>query len=136
MQSQGESLSLTDTIVVDQPSPSGPTPKEKLEKIQALKARPLQLGDTWYIVSRNWYRNWESACGGAPVKGAPDDESQVTAIDNSSLAGTRPNKLKGESLTEGVNIELLPQEAWDLLVSWYVLRLCSPAFSRANCPLT
>ena len=120
MQSQGEALTLTETIAITPPAPAQPslTPADKLRKIQELKTRPLKLGETWYIVSRTWYRNWESACGGAPAKGAPDDERQVTAVDNSPIAGPRPNKFNGVPLEEGLNIELLPQEAWELLVSW------------------
>ncbi|KAG8899363.1 CSN-associated deubiquitinating enzyme Ubp12 [Tulasnella sp. 403] len=122
MKSQGEALSLTDAEAAFIPPSTTDTrlsPKEKLEKIQQLKTRPLRLGDKWYLVSREWYRNWESACGGAPAKGAPDDESQVKAVDNSPIAGSKPGRLKEDMLMEGVDIELLPRDAWNLLVEWY-----------------
>ncbi|KAG8996062.1 CSN-associated deubiquitinating enzyme Ubp12 [Tulasnella sp. JGI-2019a] len=120
MQSQSAALSLS-----DDPSAAGPSTdttisaKQKLDEIERLKSRPMALGDTWYIVSRSWYRNWASACGGAPVKGAPENESQISGVDNSAIAGAGSNKLNGDPLQEGINIELVPQEAWDLLVKWY-----------------
>lgn len=119
MQSQSAALSLSDDTSA--PGPSTDTTvsaKQRLDEIERLKARPMALGDTWYIVSRSWYRNWASACGGTPVKGAPESESQISGVDNSAIAGAGPNKLNGDSLQEGINIELVPQEAWDLLVSW------------------
>lgn len=123
MRTQGEGLSLSDSTTPNestQPTTSSTslTPKERLQKIQSLKNKPLALGDTWYLISRQWYRGWESACGGAPLKGAPEDESQVKAVDNSSLAGLKPGKLKTAAIDEGVDYELLPEEAWKLLVEW------------------
>lgn len=123
MRTQGEGLSLSDSIAVDestQPTTSSTTdtPKGKLQKIQSLKGKPLVLGETWYLVSSQWYRGWVSACGGAPMKGAPEDESQVKAVDNSSLAGSKPGKLKID-IEEGIDYELLPEDAWKLLVEWY-----------------
>lgn len=122
MRTQGEGLSLSDSIAVDestQPTTSSTTdtPKGKLQKIQSLKGKPLVLGETWYLVSSQWYRGWVSACGGAPMKGAPEDESQVKAVDNSSLAGLKPGKLKID-IEEGTDYELLPEDAWKLLVEW------------------
>jgi len=105
---------------IDLAKSATPTPKDKLEKIKELKSRPLVAGDTWYIISRKWYRDWESACGGAPSKGAPSDESEVGPINNEQLAGTTEGSLMTGQLIEGMNIELLPKEAWDLLVSWSV----------------
>ncbi|KAG8910438.1 CSN-associated deubiquitinating enzyme Ubp12, partial [Tulasnella sp. 408] len=124
MRTQSEGLSLSDSTAPNestQPTTSSTslTPKERLQKIQSLKNKPLALGDTWYLISRQWYRGWESACGGAPMKGAPEDESQVKAVDNSSLAGSKPGKLKTATIAEGVDYELLPEEAWKLLVEWY-----------------
>ncbi|KAG8976971.1 CSN-associated deubiquitinating enzyme Ubp12, partial [Tulasnella sp. 427] len=107
MRTQGEGLSLSDSINPNdestQPATSSasPTPNDKLAKIQSLKNKALALGDIWYLVSRPWYRGWESACGGAPWKGAPETEDQVKAIDNSSLAGSKPGKLKPAAITEG-----------------------------------
>lgn len=118
MQSQSAALSLTDGPSPGLTSETTMSPKQRLDKIEGLKSRPLKLGETWYIVSRPWYRKWASACGGAPVKGAPESESQVGSVDNSAIAGSGSNKLNGEPLEEGISIELLPQEAWDLLVSW------------------
>ncbi|KAG8901643.1 CSN-associated deubiquitinating enzyme Ubp12 [Tulasnella sp. 408] len=94
------------------------TPREKLQKIRSLKSKPLTLGDTWYLVSRQWYRGWESACGDVPFEGAPEDENQVKAVDNSSLVGLKPGELNS-AVIEGVDCELLPEEAWKLLVEWY-----------------
>lgn len=115
MVAQGQGLSLTDE---PGPSSSVASPQQKLAQIDELKNQPLKLGDTWYIVSRTWYRNWVSACGGSPIKGAPDSESQISAVDNSAIAGTRPGSLSGDQLIESVNIELVPQEAWDCFVAW------------------
>ncbi|KAG8862154.1 CSN-associated deubiquitinating enzyme Ubp12 [Tulasnella sp. 330] len=119
IQSQSQALSLTDD---PSPGPSTETtvsPKQRLDEIKQLQARQLKLGETWYIVARSWYRNWASACGGPLAKGAPESERQVGSVDNSAIAGPGVNKLSGDGLEEGINIELVPQEAWDLLVSWY-----------------
>ncbi|KAG8930950.1 CSN-associated deubiquitinating enzyme Ubp12 [Tulasnella sp. 418] len=123
---QGESLSL-DKIVLETPAATTPdnqssslTPKEKLDKIERLKSRPLNKGETWYLVSRDWYDNWASACGGVQVKGATEDESQIGPVDNISVAGNPPGTLAASVKEDVLMVVPVPQEAWDLYISWKV----------------
>ena len=124
MQSQGESLTLTDAIptVVD-PAAAGEeeviTPKHKLDAVQALKTQQLEVGDTWYVVDHAWYAGWESACGGRPFKGAPEHEDFVGSVDNTPLSTRQIGRLKRD-LLEGVDYELVPETVWALFVEWYV----------------
>lgn len=95
-----------------------PTPQARLAAIEEAKNRPLVVGETWYLVSRAWYRRWHKAVSGVADKEGPVDESDLGPVDNSSLVNSQGNL--SVSAVGGIDVEYVPQDAWDLLVSWYV----------------
>ena len=92
------------------------------ELINSLKGRAMVPGETWYLISLSWYNNWDKACTGRVDKEGVMLENQLGPVDNSSFFkdGEFDTNL---SLIDGVDIEYFPQEAWDLLVQWYVCSL-------------
>ncbi|KAI0084467.1 hypothetical protein BDY19DRAFT_971275 [Irpex rosettiformis] len=99
-----------------QPSPSS-SPAEKLEYIRQICAIPLKPGDTWYLVSRRWYRRWEKACTGEEDKDGPVQEKDLGPVDNSPLFDAHENILS--TLTEHFDVEYVPEDAWEAFVEWY-----------------
>lgn len=111
------------------PNPSmPPTPEAKLAIIEQAKSRPLTVGETWYLVSRAWYRRWHKAVSGVVDKEGSVNESDLGPVDNSALVNSQG--IFSVPAVGGVDVEYLPQNAWDLLVSWYVLtRIRSSSFA-------
>ena len=99
-----------------QPLPPG----EKLSLVEKGKSRKLEIGDTWYLVSRDWYKRWVKACSGEVDKEGPLTEQELGPVDNSSLLDPYNNLLA--SLAEGVDVEYVPEEVWSQFVLWYVAR--------------
>lgn len=95
----------------DQELQSAPPPYGQQHiTIMNLKHTRLEEGDPWFLVSNLWFANFRKYC----TKMARGVEAEHPGqIDNSLL-------LSGDSLKPGVknSVTLLPQEAWDLLVSW------------------
>lgn len=101
------------------------SPGEKLSLVQKDKYRKMEVGETWYLVSRDWYKRWIKACSGAIDKEGPLTEQELGPVDNSSLLDSYNNLLA--SLAEGVDVEYVPEEVWSQFVLWYVaLQFCVP----------
>ncbi|GAA5999783.1 putative ubiquitin-specific protease UBP12 [Rhodotorula paludigena] len=99
----------------------GIAPDMQLDLVQEEVKRPLEEGDTWYLVSRAWYRRWQTACSG--VAQSKDDDvalspEQVGPINNSDLVDT-----DGTSLRKGVVLDVdcvaVPEVVWKVLEEWY-----------------
>jgi ubiquitin carboxyl-terminal hydrolase 4/11/15 len=103
------------------PTGTGPDGPAQLEIILNMKndaTSEMQPGEDWYIVSRTWFRRWQTACSG--VADSKDDDSDVTLaevgpIDNTAILVE--GQLK-QPVEVGVDVELLPRNAWDYLVTW------------------
>ena len=93
-------------------------PGEKLSLVEKGKARKMEIGETWYLVSRDWYKRWNKACTGVVDKEGPLTEQELGPVDNSSLLDSYDNLLA--SLVEGVEVEYVPEEVWSHFVLWYV----------------
>ncbi|GAA5849097.1 hypothetical protein JCM8547_006443 [Rhodosporidiobolus lusitaniae] len=108
---------------------NGPAPDVQLEFIRELKGRQLDEGDTWFLVSRRWYRRWMTAVSG--VAESKDDDASLTVeevgpVDNGDIVDE-----KGElrrPVQEGVDVEVVPEPAWRYLVEWY--GATGPSFPR------
>ena len=121
------------------PSASSSTlaPKEKHDKVATLTKRDMVVGEMWYVVSRRWYRRWEKACTGLVDKEGGVEEKDIGPVDNGHLVDLKGN-ITSRSLTEGVDVQYVPHEAWELLTEWYVptpvLRHCrSHEWQLLNC---
>ena len=93
------------------------SPEAKLSLVQNLSKKQMQVGDTWYLVSRQWYKRWQKACSGELDKEGPLEEKDVGPVNNSSLVDKDGNLVYA---VEGIDVEYVPQEAWSYLVSWFV----------------
>ncbi|GAA5868046.1 hypothetical protein JCM1840_003663 [Sporobolomyces johnsonii] len=110
------------------PTATPPPGDAQLDIIRELKSGELEDGDSWYLVSRVWYRRWMTACSGV-AESKEDDTSlgvdQVGPIDNTPLVVD--GELK-KPVVEGVDVEVLPKQAWEILKSWY--GVTGPEFER------
>ncbi|GAA5949092.1 hypothetical protein JCM3765_004009 [Sporobolomyces pararoseus] len=102
----------------------GPAGETQFEIIRELKASLPTDGEDWYLVSTVWYKRWLTAVTGT-VQSKQDYDSpvqvdQVGPIDNQDLKDNTPGggELR-KPLTEGVEVELLPSSAYNLLKEWY-----------------
>lgn len=96
------------------------TPLKRYEIIQKLKAAPMKIGDTWYIVSRSWYRRWEKACTGAVDKEGTIEESEVGPVDNSEFFDKNGKFIYSSSMIEGVDVEFVHNSTWHCFKLWLV----------------
>jgi ubiquitin carboxyl-terminal hydrolase 4/11/15 len=94
-------------------------PAEKIARVEAAKAGRLNPGDTWYLIDRTWWKRWKKACTGVVDKEGPVTEEQLGGVDNSALVDG--NGYLRAPLSDTVDYELVPEAAWNDLVSWCVL---------------
>ena len=121
MQVQGEddagAVALTAPYPVQQVPLANLTPPEKFEHIRQLRTRSMLVGETWFVVSRQWYRRWEFACQGIVDKsGGLVEENEIGPVDNTGLVDQGGNLTA--SITEGVSVEFVPEDAWKAFVAW------------------
>jgi ubiquitin carboxyl-terminal hydrolase 4/11 len=93
--------------------------------VKAFAETPVKEGDVVYLVSRQWLEKAQ-ALGGDGKHATKELASEVPGpIDNSDIIETIFTDSKGDQcvkLKSGMgleNFELFPQDAWDLLRSWY-----------------
>lgn len=90
------------------------------------RERPLRAGESWFLVEKHWYKQWE-----AYVKGGDQDASTFPgSINNSGLFEDQISWHLRERLVEGDDYVLLPAPAWNYLVSWYGLKDDQPPIER------
>jgi ubiquitin carboxyl-terminal hydrolase 4/11 len=122
MAEQGEASGEATTTQPPQATSSAPltstlTAKEKHDKIVALSKREMAIGETWYVVSRRWWKRWEKACLGTVDKEGAVEEKDLGPVNNSHLVDMRGNLIPGQAI-EGIDVQFVPEEAWKLLVEW------------------
>lgn len=94
------------------------SPITKLAAVDALKNTPMVIGDTWYLVARQWYKRWRKACTGEVDKEGGVSEKDLGPVDNSSLVDKDGNLVS--AAIEGVDVEFVCASAWQFFVSWSV----------------
>ncbi|KAI0766593.1 cysteine proteinase [Trametes elegans] len=92
---------------------------QKLEFVENAVKKSMQVGETWYIVSRRWYSRWRKAMTGEEDKEGRVEETDVGPVDNTPLCDQR-GQVTSE-LIEHVDCEFVPEEVWAKLQEWYVL---------------
>ncbi|WFD20311.1 ubiquitinyl hydrolase 1 [Malassezia caprae] len=106
----GESLRLDDAR----------TPADTLAReVEAWRATPPRLGDTWYVIPAAWYRAWTEH----PARAPP-------AMDLAPLCA--PGGQLRPGLLEGTDYELLPKPAFEALAMRYTVR--GPTLARHVVP--
>ncbi|KAF8325456.1 uncharacterized protein EI90DRAFT_3019088 [Cantharellus anzutake] len=103
--------------VLDQASdPNPPSPKEQLSLIESLIKKQLTPGDVWFVIAKSWYRRWHNACSGLISK---EPVGLLNPVNNDDIWGHGGSLTLKDPVVEGVNAELVPEEAWKLLIEWY-----------------
>lgn len=116
MAEQGED-SIPQTLnIPTPPSENDVPPAEKLKTIELLSKEPMQIGETWYLVARPWYKRWHKACSGQEDKEGRVNEADLGPVDNSPLVDNGGNLIS--STQEHVDVEFVPEKGWRLLVQW------------------
>jgi ubiquitin carboxyl-terminal hydrolase 4/11/15 len=106
-------------VVETEPDETRPTPADQIAQINLLRGRALVKGDTWFLISRIWFRRWQTACSGIAESKEDDIELGVETlgpIDNSDIAD-EAGKLK-RSMILDVNVIAVPEDAYLLLRGW------------------
>lgn len=104
-----------------------PNAREELEIIEKLNENfnpeaPGKTGDLWYLIPARWWKQWLEFTS----TGTNSREQGPPSIDNTDLVDARDFLRIG--LSEGVDYEVVTQDAWHALVAWY--DKCGPALPR------
>jgi len=101
----------------DVPMPPSSLPPVDPSTIDPIITRPLQIGETWYILHKRWIDRWRKVFSGQEDKeegfitestlGPPDKE-------NHNLLDERRN-LREDVTSE--TVDFVPEEVWDRFVS-------------------
>lgn len=97
--------------------PKTALPAERLSFVEKNKSRQMKVGETWYLVARDWWKRWRKALSGEADKEGPVDEQDLGPVDNSRLLDSYGNLQL--SLAEGVDLEYIPEDVWICFVQWY-----------------
>lgn len=99
---------------------------EQWRQIGNGRERPLRAGESWFLVEKHWYKQWE-----VYVKGGDQDASTFPGcINNAGLFEDQISWHLRERLLEGDDYVLLPAPAWNYMVSWYGLMDGQPPIER------
>lgn len=123
MDAQGEA-DIEPFIALTPPQDQGTSPLQNMQPAEKLafvdqgKVRKMQPGETWYLVAMQWYKRWRKAVSGEVDKDGPITELELGAVDNSPLLDIAGG-LKAD-ITEGIDVEFVPEEVWKAFETWYV----------------
>ncbi|XP_071439299.1 ubiquitin carboxyl-terminal hydrolase 15-like [Hetaerina americana] len=93
------------------------TTEEKKKEITPLLSKKMSKGQTWYLISLEWWCKFQNYFGFVRDGDGVQPCVLPGHIDNSSLLNDNGD-LK-ENLVDKLDYELVPSEAWDLLVEWF-----------------
>ncbi|KAG5645703.1 hypothetical protein DXG03_005398 [Asterophora parasitica] len=91
--------------------------EERLAFVDQSKGRKMQVGETWYLLAREWWKRWRKALTGEVDKEGPVNEQDLGPVDNSRLLDSYGNLQL--SLVEGVDVEFVPEDVWRCFFHWY-----------------
>ena len=146
--STGSTTAVSDTSVALSKSRSDDLPPidEQINKVMSLILQPMEAGRKGFIVAKKWLskvqaRGTEAQHDVRYVK--TQWEEEIGPVDNTGIgliADPSLGDFKDEAgelfipltpgLVMGEDIEILPREAWDLIVKWYGLAKGSPVIAR------
>ncbi|KAL8973222.1 MAG: hypothetical protein Q9197_002448 [Variospora fuerteventurae] len=127
-------------------APELPSIDDQIEQVMHLANRPLQEGQKGFVISSAWLgrvlsrgtnSDIASKYGKEAAEGpvGPVDNSGIDMVIDQSIKGLRDEKgqpfipLRPEvQMTD--DFEILPEEAWDLIIRWYGLAQGSPIITR------
>ncbi|XP_060596713.1 E3 ubiquitin-protein ligase TRIM36-like isoform X2 [Ruditapes philippinarum] len=84
--------------------------------------KPLIKGETWYIIDVKWFKQWKSYVGYESLDhfNVGEESANPGPIDNTPIFQEGTDKLK-EHLIDDLDYGLVPEECWQMLLSWYGL---------------
>lgn len=127
------------------PCHDAPPIDEQVAKVTELSLQPLNEKQKGYVISSAWLNRVLARSSQGPHGDKVDKtaaEGDIGPVDNSDIVlvtdpSTSFNDEAGEpfvplrpGLTMGEDFEVMPQEAWDLVMKWYGLSARSPAIVR------
>lgn len=123
-----------------------PSIDDQIKQVMQIAERPFQEGQKGYIVATKWLSrvlSRGSNAVGADRYGKEAREGDIGPLDNSGLNLVVDQTLKGLKDEKGEpyiplrpgsqigeDFEILPQEAWDLVINWYGIAKGSPVIPR------
>lgn len=110
---------LTNGVLAPTSQASDLLPPQKLDYIERLRKQPMQIGETWFVVSRRWFKRWQKACSGEIDKEGQVKEEDLGPVDNGNLVDTHGRL--SQPCAEGVDVEFVPEEAWNAFLQWCVV---------------
>lgn len=106
-----------DELTPPDESAAVPMPSSQWDLVQDyMRSKDVTEGESYFLISRKWYRQWQAHCTGVAEEKDDDPDAQLGPIDNRELADERGNLRKG--LQDGVHLEIMPATAWNMLKSW------------------
>lgn len=123
-----------------------PIVDDQVDQVMAIHNRPLVAGQEGYVISEKWLAKVfarTSENKNKPEQFDKDDvEGEIGAVDNSPIVD--PASLSDDvkdskdedfvalrpGLTIGQDLEVIPPEAWELILSWHGLKDGSPVVRR------
>lgn len=90
-------------------------------EISNLIKTPLRKGETWFLIDNKWFKQWKKYVGydSWETCGIGEETSHPGPIDNTLLLKDDKSGEIKDHLIDELDYVLVPQEAWDLLSSWY-----------------
>ncbi|KAJ5280733.1 hypothetical protein N7478_006105 [Penicillium angulare] len=117
---------------------------DRVAQVSALMIQPLKDGQKGYVISSTWLKKvFARSSTHADRADKESLESELGSLDNTDIVldiGPKQDDLKDEQgglyvpmrpgLQLGEHYEIVPQEAWDLIIKWYGLANGSPVITR------
>lgn len=147
LQSNGRNSTAATSINAESSIPAAELPSvdEQVRKVTELASRETHEKQKGYLVSSKWLRRVQARMTSPPENAASDKaaaEGPVGPVDNVDIAMVMEDsgKLLDEAgdpyvplrpgTSEGEDFQILPEDAWDLIVKWYGLAKESPIITR------
>ncbi|KAK9976730.1 hypothetical protein ABG768_021935 [Culter alburnus] len=90
------------------------------EEIATLLKTPLCRGETWYLVSSDWFKQWKKYVG-FDRRQTGDQNISPGPVNNYSLFNVGDKMDLKEHLIDELDYIAVPTEGWNKLVRWYGL---------------
>jgi len=113
-----DAISLKASVSQNATAHSPIPPTEKLFLVEKSIGKKMEVGQTWYLVSREWWKRWQKACTGQVDKEGGVIEQDLGPVNNTPLLDEYENLLP--SLIEQIDVEYVPEEVWSYFVTWSV----------------
>lgn len=142
-------MSTAPTSVNPESSPTTSVPRpqidEQIKTVTSMLSKPVQDKQKGYVVSQKWLNKVLAKSSEGPIQEKIDKEAMeapIGPVDNSDLALVTEGSGKFEDeageifvpvrpgLVFGEDYQVLPEEAWDLVTSWYGIDENSPIVTR------